>query len=103
MKWPRWQNWPIVLAAGFAIFSLVALGLALAFRSADQERLGEIAQTNCRAIEAIKTQLREDARLSFRNLDRSLRILGIPKTPEIVAVSRESRDTKLERFARVEC
>ena len=97
------RNVPLFAAAAFASFAMVALGLALAWRAADQARLEEGREVNCLAIEEIKASLRQDAVSSFRNLDRSLRILGIPKTAAIVVSAKASRDERLSRFAATEC
>lgn len=97
------RNVPLFAAAVFAVVAMVALGVALAWRAADQARLEEGRQENCVAIEEIKAALREDAAASFRSLDRSLRILGIAKTPEIMATARATRDERLARFAATKC
>lgn len=85
------------------LVSVAALGLALSYRSADQKRLDEARLRNCLAIEELKAAEREQALQSFRSLDRTLRVLGLPKTPQIVRISRENRDATLERFAPREC
>ena len=94
---------PLLIAAVVASIAMIALGLAFAWRAADQARLEEGRHDNCLAIETIKEALRSDALASYRNLDRSLGILGIAKTPEIVAASKASRDERLARFAAKEC
>ena len=118
------RNLPLLLAAGFAIFAMVALGLALAWRAADQVRLeegrkqnersiaairrlaGQLEEgrvENCRTIEALKTEFRSDAKTDFRNLGRTARLLGITVTPELRKAARESRDATLRRFASIDC
>jgi len=93
----------MLLSGIVMVVALLALGLALAWRSADQEQLQRGRRVNCKAIEEIKAALREDAAASYRNLARSLRILQIPKTPEIEEAAKTSRDERLARFAPSEC
>lgn len=53
----------------------------------------------CREVEKLKKKRRDDALDSYRNLDRTLRLLGLQRTREIEQVARENRDTTLSRFA----
>lgn len=50
----------MVLAATLAIASMIALGLALSWRSADQEQIERVSRANCEAIEALKQVVRPD-------------------------------------------
>lgn len=97
------RNVPLFLAAALAMFAMVALGLALVWRAADQAELAEGRKANCTAIEALKAHVREEASESYASLDRTLRVLGIAKTPEIVEIARSNRDTTLVRFAEANC
>jgi hypothetical protein len=54
-----WRNWPLVLAAGFSVVSVLALGFALSWRSADQEQLERGRRENCQAIEQLKAIQRQ--------------------------------------------
>lgn len=103
----------LALAVLFAA-SLAVAGWALHDRFAQTEvrrarqaavnaRLDTISLENCREIEKLKQAQREEALRSFRDLDRNLRLLRIPRTPEVVRAARENRDRKLERFRREPC
>lgn len=50
----------MLLAAFVAVLSIIALGFALAWRSADQERLDRARKANCERIEALKKVVRPD-------------------------------------------
>lgn len=52
----------------------------------------------CREVEALKGRERQQAIEGYKNLDRTLRLLRIERSPEIVAVARENRDRVLRRF-----
>ena len=66
-------------------------------------RVETLAVRSCENVEELKTAQREEARESFRNLDRNLKLLGIAKTPEVVRAAEKSRDDKLRRFASHSC
>lgn len=92
------------LLFGLVLFGCAAvIVLATVYRAEAQIKLEEFVAENCRAIEALKASEREEALDSYRNLDRTLRILGLERTPEIEAVARENRDATLRRFAAREC
>lgn len=57
----------------------------------------------CLRIEELKAQNRAEAQQNFDQLDRNLRLLGIPKTDEIVKVALEQLQRDLTRNAPAEC
>lgn len=71
-----------------------------------EQRRQEIARTDyrvCAEVEAVKEQLREEAREDFQNLDVTLELLRIPRTPRVVAIARQNMQDELRRFAPVRC
>ena len=93
----------LAVAASLFLVSVLALVTALAFRSAGLQRFEELSVTTCQQVEAVKAQIRAEARRSYRELAESAHLLDIPLTPELREKARESRDTKLRRFARRDC
>ena len=90
------RSFPLIAAAAFAIFAVVALGLALAWRSADrtaaEQRLEEGRITNCQAIEALKAQLRPEP-FDLANTKRILTDINIdPESDTGKRLIDESRD-----------
>ena len=69
---------------------------------ADQ-RLERETLANCKEIEDGKKLNREQAIKTYKDLDQTLRILKLEKTPEIVKLARENRDKLLKRFAALPC
>lgn len=49
-----WQNWPLVLSAGFTVSVLLALGLVLSLDATNQGRLERERRSQCEVIEALK-------------------------------------------------
>lgn len=90
-------------AAAAAVVAMVLLTLAFIWRAEDQARLEEGRYANCVAIEELKAHERAEAWDRWRNLDRTLRLLGLERTPAIEAAAREQRDNTLRRFAASEC
>ena len=94
---------------GIIGYIVLAVGVFLAFASVELARKERVRQLNiialeqCQKIELLKKQHREEARERFRNLDRNLRILRIPKTPEILREAKLSRDQTLSRFPEQTC
>ncbi len=86
-----------------ACCSALALALALIWRAEHTYRYQQLAKDNCAQIEALKTQVREEAIEDYANLDRTLRLLKIARTPEIERVAQEQRDKKLNRFRAKPC
>lgn len=103
------------LAALLLIPSLVAVGLvwqeSRARSDANRERIAESSALrrelargfkradviSCRERESLKAQNREDARETFRNLERTLRLLMVENTPEIQAIARATLQRDLTR------
>jgi len=94
------RNLPLAIAV---VFSVVAIVTAAIWRQQDQNQLGDVATMNCLEIEKLKTEFRAEALENYANLDRTLRVLDIERTPEIEAVAQRQRDRKLARFAPREC
>lgn len=94
------RNIGLVLAAMIMV-SVVAA--AAVIRSQHQHDIATFAEANCLQIEALKTEFREQALESYRNLERDARLLGIPLTRELREAAIASRDRRLERFAAREC
>lgn len=86
-----------------SIVSLLLFAWVSVQRAEDQRNLDALAERNCLNIEKLKTQFREQAHEAYENLERDARLLGIPLTKELQQAALESRDTKLARFAPVEC
>lgn len=72
-------------------------------RAEAQGELAKVVERNCRAIEALKAAEREEALKTYRDLDRTLRLLRLERSKEIEEVARENRDEKLARFAPRPC
>lgn len=90
--------------AGWALYDRFSLtDERRARQAAINQRMDMISLENCREIEALKQAQREEALRSFRDLDRTLRILRIPNSPEVVRAAKETRDRKLARFRAEPC
>lgn len=107
MKRRLWRNWSLIFAAGFAVFTLLALGLVLSWRSADQSRLEEGRQTNCLTLEEHKAFHREEAAFHPERTRQVLRDLKIdPDSERGRHLFEQAQDTAREkqaRFAPAEC
>lgn len=87
--------------AGIVAFPLAFIALipsTVGFVLVDRAR-----EENCREIEALKASERAEALSRYRELARSLKLLGISHSPEIEAVARERRDATLKRFPSRKC
>lgn len=95
-------------------FSFAASGYALyeRFESADDrrlqqasfnERIREVSLDYCLEIETLKKSNRDRALEFYRNLDQTLELLGLERTPAIVARAKKDRDTALRRYAARPC
>jgi hypothetical protein len=94
------RNLPLAIALTISAVAIVAV---LVLRQEDQSRLSDIAMANCLEIQGLKAEFRAEANESYRNLGRTLRVLGIERTPEIEELARRQRDRKLKRFAPRKC
>lgn len=107
MKRRLWRNWSLLLAAGFAVFMLLALGLVLSWRSADQSRLDQGRQENCERIEEHKTFHREEAAFRPERTRQVLRDLDIDPDSErgrrLFGQAQDDAREKQVRFAPAEC
>lgn len=93
----------LLATATLAGAAMLLLFLAFLWRIHDQREFRELAYRNCIAIEDLKMAQRTDAQAEYQRLDQGLRLLGVEKTPEIVAAARAIRDARLARFARKTC
>lgn len=111
----------IVFLALVIAFSLAASSYALyeRFSSADvvrtqlereqrqQElfnaRIREVSLNYCLEIEALKKSNRDRALEAYRNLDQTLELLNLERTPAIEERAKQDRDTALRRFAAKPC
>ena len=87
----------MILLALVSVSSLFALFL---FRSY------EVNQQNkkmCVQIEKLKQLVRDEAWNDFNDLNKNLRLLNIPKTPEIERAAKARRDGRLRRFQSIDC
>lgn len=107
MKRPHWRNWSLILASGFAVFTLLALGLVLSWRSADQSRLEEGRAENCERIEEHKMFHREESRFDLASTRAILVDLKIDPDSEqggrLIEQSRQQAIENQVRFAPAEC
>jgi len=99
-------NVPTGLAATFAVFAVVALGLSLAFRSADQTRLEQGRHDNCVAIEEIKAEIRPPV-FNLADTKAVLRDLNVDPASErgerLIARIRETAKVDRATFAPGKC
>lgn len=104
----------IIFLALVITFSLAASGYALydRFARADErriaqevfnERIRHVSFDYCTEIESLKKANRDKALESYRNLDETLELLGLERTPAIVARAKRDRDTALRRFSAKPC
>lgn len=104
----------IVFFALVVAFSLAASSYALyeRFSSTNEiraqqmsfnERIRQVSLDYCREIEALKKANRDRALDSYRNLDQTLELLELERTPAIVARAKKDRDTALRRYAEKPC
>ena len=95
---PKFRRLTLLEALAVTIILLIVVGLSiLGFAGVHNSRV------NCLNIEALKTQVRADARNDFRNLDRNGRLLHIKITKEIRDTARQERDQKLKNYAAGSC
>ena len=91
-------------AFGFVLAVCVAvIVVSTIYRADTQASIEQAVRENCEAIEELKAAEREEAIQSYRNLDRTLRLLGLKRTKEIESVALENRDEALARFAPTDC
>jgi hypothetical protein len=62
------------------------------------DTLNRINEQQCKEIESLKRQFREDAIASYERADETLRLLNLEATPERLARFRADRDDTLRRF-----
>lgn len=104
----------IIFLALVIAFSLAASGYALydRFARADErriaqelfnERIRHVSFDYCTEIESLKKANRDRAIEAYRNLDQTLELLQLEKTPAIVERAKRDRDTALRRFAEAPC
>lgn len=107
MKGRLWRNWSLILAAGFAVFALLSLGIVLSWRSADQSRLDENHRANCLAIEEHKAFHREESAFDLAATRTILADLNIDPDSErgqrLIAQARQQAIENQARFASAEC
>jgi hypothetical protein len=90
------------LTVWLAVFTgLVALALWQARENRAELEARSLA--NCREIEQIKEGARMAAWRDFNNLNMTLRLLKIEKTPEIVDAAKATRDRRLAQYRREPC
>lgn len=63
----------------------------------------DIQFTNCTQTEAIKTELRKQAREDYRNLNKGADLLGIKVTKKLRDAAAANRDNTLRHFKRIDC
>lgn len=61
-----------------------------------------LAYDICTGLEKVKSDNRDAARMSYNNLDRTLRILGLERTQEVERIARENLEASLRRNAPIE-
>lgn len=100
------MNRPVIVAGLFAVVALIALGLALGVRSADQERLDDARRVNCLAIEQLKElerrQLAEDITAATQFLRDNPKGAG-PITPKVLLASIARDQRQLRGLEAREC
>lgn len=117
----RFAKASIVFLTLVIAFSLAASGYALydRFTQADDTRaalerearqqsafnlrIREVSLEYCTEIEKLKKAQRDRALESYRNLDQTLELLQLERTPAIVARAKKDRDTALRRFHAEPC
>lgn len=101
------RNISLIAASGFALVAMVALGLALTWRAADQARLETGRFENCQAIEEHKKFHRQQAAFNLPETRRILRDLGINPDSErgqrIIQSGRQRAARAQARFAATNC
>lgn len=104
----------IVFLALVIAFSLAASSYALYDRFATgserataqqifDERIRQVSFDYCQEIEALKKSNRDRALEAYRNLDQTLELLNLERTPAIEERAKQDRDTALRRFAAKPC
>lgn len=104
----------VAIAALLVMVSFLASGWALygrlkeaddrrAQQASFNQRIREVSLNYCNEIEALKKANRDKAIEAYNNLDQTLRLLKLKKTPEIVRVAKEQRDRTLRSFAPDPC
>lgn len=111
----------IVFLALVIAFSLAASGYALYDRfnatnvlrtqleieartqASFNERIREVSLEYCTEIERLKKANRDRALEAYRNLNETLRLLELERTPAIVARAKRDRDAALRRFSGEPC
>lgn len=91
----------VALPLAFVALLPALIGLYLIGQYAEDNRQQVVE--SCQDIEALKTGVREEAIQDFSRLDETLALLGIARTPEVVAVATRNRDEKLKRYAARDC
>jgi hypothetical protein len=96
-------RWGLV---GYLILVAGILVSLLSIEAARRERVNQINRVNfgvCSELENLKRAERQDALERFAQLDETLKLLGIKKTPMIVDRAEADRDRALERFKEKPC
>lgn len=86
---------PILAVVCVVLLALFSAGVMIW----EEQQRGSLRLAVCEEVEAIKRHLREDAKKDYENLDRTLRLLNLKRTPEIERAALDARDDVLLRFA----
>ena len=91
-------------ASSYALYDRFSVGTERATaQQVFNERIRQVAFEYCQEIEKLKKANRDKALESYRNLDATLELLTLKRTPAIVARAKNDRDTALRRFAAEPC
>lgn len=98
---------PLILAATFAVLSLVALGLALAFRASDQAKIDDLARETHGALCAFKFDLEQRAAQTQKILDENLgdpvHVFGLSVPRAQLESNLANQQRSLKSLASLEC
>lgn len=97
----------MIVAAIFAVLSVIALGLALAFRSADQAKIDNLAQETHDALCAFKGDLEQRAASTAKILDDDpgdpVRIFGLSVPRAQLKSNLANQERSLASLTSLEC
>lgn len=101
------RNVPLIIAASFAVLSMVALGLALAFRAADQRRIDELGSETHTALCAFKADLERRAASTREILDENpgdpVHVFGLDVPRDELVSNLTNQQRSLKALAALDC
>lgn len=89
-----------IMAVMAMVVTAACLVVALIYEDRQNDAVrAEVRISFCEQIEQLKAGFREKAIEDYQNLDRTLRLLKLERTPAIEREAIENRDEKLAQFA----